>query len=112
MTLTFTTSNPGPFGDTSDCNYAFIEKFRQHKRKLLGLKRVSIHIHGELERRVGFDMALWLSGTIDCKKGVQDCSVYTVSGKTSYGAKLLLRGSKGLIVLESEVDATLVNLWS
>ena len=102
----FTTSNPGPFGDTSDCNQEFIDKHRGECR-VLGADVLVLYIHGALENKVGFDIPIWLSGTINVAWRVQDCVVYSVSGEEKYDAKLVLSGRRGYIVLPEEVEEAL-----
>jgi hypothetical protein len=108
----FTTSHPGFMGDTSDRNDEFIEKM-QGETAMEGFPkkgRTSIYIDGTLESNVGFDIPIWLSGTIRCVRR-QECQVWNVEGDVCYEAVITLtpnaceRGSNfwgGLITLPGE----------
>jgi len=87
---TFTTSNPGFLCDTTDRNNAFIEKMSG--TKVIEHRRVitDCYLDGELERILGFDIPIFLSGTITGKP--QDAIVWNVEGTVAYAATIEYKG--------------------
>jgi hypothetical protein len=87
--LVFTTSYPGFMCDTSNCNQELIDKL-EGPRKLTGFdgKRCEIYIDGQLERDIGFDIPIWISGEIRYTTDAQPCTVWSVDGSVKYGALL------------------------
>ncbi len=120
--LIFTTSHPGAFGSTEDYNEEFVKRWNNYPKAIVGVESktglATLYIHGELERKVGFDIPIWLAGNLDVRKEVQDCEVYDVSGKTKYAAKIVMRDREnnilgrwyGLIVLPEEVEKTKITI--
>ena len=88
----FTTSRPGAFADTSDRNQEFIDSM-DGPRKLFTKNLYNVYIDGELENIVGYDIPIWLSGTITGE--TQDCTVYSVDGTESYEAEITYGHSTG-----------------
>ena len=84
----FTTSNPGAFCDTSDGNHSFIAKMRASgKRRILSIHLHNLYIDGLLERLVGYDIPIFLRGTITGENH-QPCIVWNVEGTVPYLAEI------------------------
>jgi hypothetical protein len=86
QTPIFTTSKPGFMASTEDRNQEFIDQ-HTHPRTLNDkAKGISIYFHGELEHILGFDIPIWLSGTISGHS--ETVYVWNVEGTIMYRAYL------------------------
>ena len=86
LTPVFTTSRPGFMASTSDCNQEFIDKMQGEKRILHTDVIYQIYIDGELQDILGYDIPIFLSGTITGER--QDCIVWNVEGTESHEAEI------------------------
>lgn len=82
----FTTSRPGFMCDTSNCNEDFIKAMCGEKHILHTKTMYNLYIDGELQDILGYDIPIFLSGTITGK--TQDCTVWNVEGTKSYKAEI------------------------
>lgn len=114
MIPVFTTSRPGMFCDTSDRNDQFIEAMERPDTKKMENFPVSpwlmLYIDGTLEKELGFDVPIWLAGSLK-QLMKQPCLVWNVEGTKLFDATICLQqdirwGKKdeyiGLITLPSE----------
>ena len=87
-TPVFTTSNPGFMCSVSDCNQSFIDMMREAgERKILHTdKMLGCYIDGKLQSLLGFDIPIFLHGTITGE--TQDCIVWNVDGDVAYAAEI------------------------
>lgn len=91
MIPVFTTTEPGFMGP-GERNEEFIQAM-QGQRRMIGfpVKRyLQLYIHGNLEREVGFDIPVWLSGDITTEAR-QPCQVWDLFGEKLYRATICLR---------------------
>lgn len=106
----FTTSHPGFLGACGEVNEKFMKKM-WGSRKMIGYDRddrITLYIHGNLESQLGYDIPIWLSGTITTAPQ-QKCKVWDVDGFAEFDAYILLRWNQyerrwlGYIVLPEDV---------
>ena len=85
----FTTSHPGFMGSTELRNHEFIKTHAGPKSLATQCERIPVYIDGPLEKLLGFDVPIWLSGDITGE--TQKCYVWNVDGTQRYEAEITWR---------------------
>jgi hypothetical protein len=120
--LQFTTSAPGFMGSIENLDQDFVDTKLDPNSRILSpnlqieggpFKNITLYIHGTAEHIVGYDIPIWLAGSISAAK-VQPCTLFSRSGDAVISCMLVLRdkGERwlGYICQEHEVEKTINEL--